>query len=908
MKTFYHTVTAGCLISVSALCLLAAAAGAMAPPQPRPGAPVQIQQLSPHPATWDQITHNVGNIATTVDNWGYIGGYWYYGLPSGEWPRNSGRNYLGELMLWMGGITPTGDTLVANTEDDFQALPNPDFADNPYKILLSTDTARYYLYDPTDTVGAGEGNPARGWRVWDSEADQWDYNEVYNSLSASFRPGGPTSMQDSHLRFTDNAGGSSLMGLEVTQTIYQWNYCYNEDFLFVSYDITNASTTDYHDFAFGLYIDIDVGGPDGTGENGRLQDVVAFDQSENLAWIYDVVGVDPGWGPLVRTGIMGTKLLETPDNIGMTAFRTDDWAYLPDNDAGRYAMINSAQFDASLPPTDQFYVQCTRGIDLTAGKTVRVVFALVAGQDEADFRNNAELAQQLYDNNFVGPEPPATPELTGKAGSRKAYLSWSDTSEVGLDPMSGIADFVGYKLYRSDDRGQTWGVQIEDERQLFSNCLSKDYYPVAQYVVNAPGDPITRSFVDTGLVNGVEYWYCLVAFDRGDSVLGVDPLQNGWGIAGEVSNVIKVVPTASPAGYYTAQSTLLHTYSGAEQPSEGAVYADVFNAHARSGEQYAVVFVDSVDETYWHLVNETTGDTVLGYQTATDLEPGHFPIVEGLRVVVTNGPRTPRSTAQTAAGANGLNLVAGSFYGPAIPALTGDTNDVFSDAPFRNTYELRYTGDSTRATWMLDGFYGLDNVYWVPFECWNTSRSERVSLAVYDFESDGDWDPYDLLAVVDYPYDSLSSVTPQAFPYAYSWLIGFDETRYNPSEGDVFTMVGAPMNGPDDRFTFKVDDVNASSAAGALKNIKVAPNPFFVRNNYATAVGELQFKNIPDKCTIRIYTLAGDLVKTIEHADGTGEAYWNLLSGNAQQVASGIYLYHVESDYGEFLGRFAVIK
>ena len=32
-------------------------------------------QLAPQPVTVDQITHNKGNIVTTVDNWGYGGGY-----------------------------------------------------------------------------------------------------------------------------------------------------------------------------------------------------------------------------------------------------------------------------------------------------------------------------------------------------------------------------------------------------------------------------------------------------------------------------------------------------------------------------------------------------------------------------------------------------------------------------------------------------------------------------------------------------------------------------------------------------------------------------------------------------------------------------------------------------------------
>jgi len=77
-----------------------------------------------------------------------------------------------------------------------------------------------------------------------------------------------------------------------------------------------------------------------------------------------------------------------------------------------------------------------------------------------------------------------------------------------------------------------------------------------------------------------------------------------------------------------------------------------------------------------------------------------------------------------------------------------------------------------------------------------------------------------------------------------------------------------------------------------------------------TSEGEsvVEFQNVPDECTIRIYTLAGDLVQTVNHTSGTGAARWNLLSKNRQQVAAGIYLYHVESTYGEHLGRFAIIK
>jgi hypothetical protein len=866
-------------------------------------------QLMPQPETVDQVTHNKGNVVTTVDNWGYIGGYSYYGLPSGEWPRNSGHDYLAEIRYWMGAVTTTDDTLVANTYDDFQAIEALSSADNPYKILISTDTTRYYDYDLSDTVGLGVGHPAYGWRVWSDSLSDWVYNQVYDPLDSTFLAGGPTSLQESHYRFNDAAAGSSLLGLEMTQTVMQWNYCYNEDFLFVILEITNTSTQDYSDFAFGLYIDIDVGGPDGTGENGRLEDLVAFDSVENLTWTYDNIGIDPGWGPTVRTGIMGTKLLETPDDIGMTAFRTDDWAYLPDDDPGRFTLINSQQFDESLPPTDQFYLQCVRGISLDAGKTVRVVYALIAGADEGEFRNNASLAQQLYDNYFIGPQPPPTPRLRAKAGNEKVYLYWDDTSEVGLDPLSGVNDFVGYKLYRSDNQGKTWGVP---NYQTNNNCLDVDYSTLALYTVNTPGDPIPRSFIDVDLYNGVEYWYCLVAFDAGDTVAGVDALQSGFGIAGEVSNVVAVTPANDPAGFYDAAGTVTHEYAGSELPSEGEVFPVVFDEDDLQGAQYRVVFEDRPEQTYWHLINETTGDTVLVDQTKTNESPEYYEVVQGLRVVVNDGDHVPRSYGQTAFSGSDTTLAMGTFYGPALPALTGDNNDVFGGAHFRCTYELRYTEDSTRASWVLDGFYGTDFAYWVPFEAWNTTTSQRVSLAVYDWEGDGDWDPYDLLTIVNYAYDSTATVTPDAFPYYYSWMFGFDDSVYNPAAGDVFTVQGAPLNGPDDNFAFKVDGINAATASVGLKDIRVVPNPYFAHYSAMVETGEgesvVEFQKIPDRCTIRIYTLAGDLVMTINHNDGTGAARWDLLSEHGRQVASGIYIYHVESPYGEHLGRFAIIK
>jgi hypothetical protein len=64
---------------------------------------------------------------------------------------------------------------------------------------------------------------------------------------------------------------------------------------------------------------------------------------------------------------------------------------------------------------------------------------------------------------------------------------------------------------------------------------------------------------------------------------------------------------------------------------------------------------------------------------------------------------------------------------------------------------------------------------------------------------------------------------------------------------------------------------------------------------------------------ISIYTLDGDLRQEIWHdgAKGHGEAVWNLVTRNWQQIVSGVYLYVVEprdSRFDKFIDKFVVIK
>ena len=72
----------------------------------------------------------------------------------------------------------------------------------------------------------------------------------------------------------------------------------------------------------------------------------------------------------------------------------------------------------------------------------------------------------------------------------------------------------------------------------------------------------------------------------------------------------------------------------------------------------------------------------------------------------------------------------------------------------------------------------------------------------------------------------------------------------------------------------------------------------------------LQFINLPSPSTIKVYTLSGDQVYTLDHNNpNKGYADRNMTSNVGQTVASGIYLFTVQDKSKNIqTGKFVVIK
>ncbi|GAB4335623.1 MAG: hypothetical protein Kow0037_15780 [Calditrichia bacterium] len=98
-----------------------------------------------------------------------------------------------------------------------------------------------------------------------------------------------------------------------------------------------------------------------------------------------------------------------------------------------------------------------------------------------------------------------------------------------------------------------------------------------------------------------------------------------------------------------------------------------------------------------------------------------------------------------------------------------------------------------------------------------------------------------------------------------------------------------------------------------LGKVYAVPNPLVLKSGYqgqgSSIDDKIGFYGLPEECTIRIYSYAGQLVKTIHHNDPVYTTEWFQVTRNNQEIASGLYFYVVTTPEGEeTAGKFIVIK
>ena len=119
-----------------------------------------------------------------------------------------------------------------------------------------------------------------------------------------------------------------------------------------------------------------------------------------------------------------------------------------------------------------------------------------------------------------------------------------------------------------------------------------------------------------------------------------------------------------------------------------------------------------------------------------------------------------------------------------------------------------------------------------------------------------------------------------------------------------FSTPGAISSGPNQgrpMYSWNMDEVQTvygskDRMSEALSLINVVPNPYKAYSEYETnrIDSRVKITNLPERCSIKIYTVNGKLVKTFEKDSPQTYQDWLLINHAGVPVASGVYLIHVD--------------
>jgi len=133
--------------------------------------------------------------------------------------------------------------------------------------------------------------------------------------------------------------------------------------------------------------------------------------------------------------------------------------------------------------------------------------------------------------------------------------------------------------------------------------------------------------------------------------------------------------------------------------------------------------------------------------------------------------------------------------------------------------------------------------------------------------------------------------------------------------GTIFRIVTTKPNNPTVQYAINTASYMRSKSAAVAKQrlseINVFPNPYFGHNTAEGSFFEqiVTFNNLPENnCTIRIFSISGQLVRTLVHDNGTPFERWNLQNEESLPVASGMFIAHIETAYGDKILKLGIVN
>ncbi|MBI5837865.1 MAG: hypothetical protein HZB25_11510 [Candidatus Eisenbacteria bacterium] len=590
---------------------------------------------------------------------------------------------------------------------------------------------------------------------------------------------------------------------------------------------------------------------------------------------------------------------------------------------------------------------------LRPGQHERFSLALAYGADLLELRNTVKTVKLIYAANYQFATPPPVPVLTAEASDGRVRLSWDDLAEHGTDPVVHLNDFEGYRVYRSTDadfldprvitdgrgNGPLPGsngrpiaqFDLRDGRSGWSNQVLNG---VAYWLGSDTG--LTHTWTDTTVTNGQEYYYAVTAYDYGPRyIIKRDtteyfPSENSISISRTAlgglilpTNAVVVRPNRRAAGYQPARAGAPAHVAGR---GTGSVDVRVVNSNLVHDRhvmkiRFQTPSSDSVRAVEYSLEDSSAGTTLFTH--GNDLDSlGIGTAGGGLLPVIFTRQLTGIDSAATGFRAGGgtnaalavtpLPGLSPNLRRPGYPEdLTIEFDSVIVDTSFN--WDFRFPARPVKFRVIA---HGPEGDHEVPFRFKDNDRvaDGRLNLAS------------EFIDVITY---ARGNTPPGA---QLTWHIVLDttgqalrnlagDTLRVPTKGDVYDLRLALPLGAQDVYRFVTDSLKIGGDRALAEwetRPYVVPNPYLGAASFEPARfavsgrGErrIEFRAIPAGSTIRIYSVHGDLVKTLHH-DGSTDGFvpWDLRTRDNLDVAAGLYIFHVDAPgVGTHVGKFAVVK
>ncbi len=537
---------------------------------------------------FERKTVTVSNLGVSFTNVGTIGNPTISNVPSGppslEYPKNSGNEHLFEAGIWLGakvgGQTRVSTSAVTNSAGYRTGAAGFEFTDNglPFNVRSSFENSEHYstiavsqedliteFSDKKKRAGnvpiSGHDNPLYANVVMESYNWSFGFAEALTIIKYEITNDGQDDWKDFYFGIY-----SDMVVRNVNTTLEGGSSFFNKggmgwlDSLNALYAFDRASADDKQNTYSATVI---------LGSEYRGMEFHPRRADEVTAAGYDVPMLHPnfwlfgsGAGDFTRPN----DDLERYDRMSTLWPIEQHRSRLREDgtkNAGNFLQLNT------LGPFPE----------IKAGETVTLYVSFVTAfmtenyinidpssipEGDADQLDNEESRGNLVENigwayrlfdgqenpdgsreRFLVPEPPTTPNMRVELEAGAAVVYWDDVSESSVDPVTGVEDFAGYKLYRTqlgdDIKGSiSSGAKVLREWDLKGDGIGFEtgFDEVKlDEPVSFPDDPITYTYryEISGMLSGWQYLFSVSAFDQGDE--RTPPLETSVN-----ANAVRVFP------------------------------------------------------------------------------------------------------------------------------------------------------------------------------------------------------------------------------------------------------------------------------------------------------------------------------------------------------------------------------